>query len=93
MLKNSPKRIGEQIEITIAFNPEKREIVSHPKLLAALKKNKDARLVFENLRPSLQLEIIRYISALKTEESVDRNVTRAIDFLCGKGRFIGRDNP
>ena len=91
MLKNSPKRIGEQVEITIAFNPEKREIAPHPKLLAALKKNKDARLLFENLRPSLQFEIIRYISSLKTEKSIDRNVTRAIDFLTGKDRFIGRD--
>ncbi len=93
MLKNSPKRIGEQIEITIAFDPEKREIAPHPKLVEALKKNEDARLVFENLRPSLQFEIIRYISALKTEESVDRNVMRTVDFLCGKGRFIGQDRP
>jgi len=93
MLKNSPKRIEEQIEITIAFNPEKREIAFHPKLLAALKKNKNALAVFDTLRPSLQFEIVRYISALKTEESVDRNVTRAIDFLSGKARFIGRDKP
>lgn len=93
MLKKSPKRIGEQIEISIAFDPEKREITPHPKLLAALNKNKDACLVFENLRRSLQLEIIRYISALKKEESVDRNVARAIDFLSDKGRFIGRDKP
>jgi len=47
----------------------------------------------DSLRPSLQKEIVRYISFLKTEESIDRNVDNAIQFLLGKKRFIGRDKP
>lgn len=93
MLKNSPKRIGEQIEISISYDSEKREIPIHPKLSEALNENQEANTVFENLRPSLQHEIIRYIANLKTEESINRNVLKAIDFLLGKGKFVGRVKP
>lgn len=93
MLKNSPKRIGEQIEISIVYDPQKREIPIHPKLSKALHENAAANTVFQNLRPSLQHEIIRYISNLKTEESIDRNIPKAIAFLLGKGKFVGREKP
>lgn len=93
MLKNSPKRIGEQIAISISYDPEKREIPIHPKLLQALNENKEANSVFQNLRPSLQQEIIRYIANLKTDESIDKNILKAIDFLLGKGKFVGREKP
>lgn len=93
MLKNSPQRLGEKIEVTIKYDPSDRSIKPHPKLVKALKENNEAQSVFDNLAPYLQKEIIKYISFLKSEESVDRNVNKAIDFLLGKGRFIGRDKP
>src|ERR1700761_7396425 len=70
MLKNSPKRVGETITIGIEFDPDERIIAHHPGFVAALKENKEAKAVFDKLTPSLQLEIVRYISRLKTEESV-----------------------
>lgn len=93
MLKNSPKRIGESITVTISHDPLDRRVLPHPKLMHALAKNPEARRVFDGLPPYLQKEIIRYISFLKTESSVDRNVAKAIDFLLGKGRFVGRAKP
>ena len=93
MLKNSPKRIGETIEVTIDHDPSDRTIEPHPKLLTLLQENEQAQAVFDSLRPSLRFEIVRYISRLKTAESVDKNIIRAIDFLLGKGRFVGRDGP
>ena len=93
MLKNSPKRIGEIIEVEIEFDPSDRTIKPHPKLTKALTDNIKAKAVFENLSPSKQKEIIRYISNLKTENSIDKNVTRVINFLLGKERFVGRDKP
>lgn len=93
MLKNSPKRIGEEIEVEIEFDPSDRTIEPHPKFSKALLDNKEANDVFENLSPSKQKEIVRYISNLKTEKSVEKNVTRAINFLLGKERFVGRDKP
>lgn len=91
MLPKSPERIGELIELSIELDFSDRTIHSHPKLVQALHDNPKANAVFESLAPSLQNEIVRYIANLKTEVSVERNVRKAIGFLLGKERFIGRD--
>ncbi|MEL6719303.1 MAG: YdeI/OmpD-associated family protein [Bacteroidota bacterium] len=93
MLKDSPRRIGEVIEVAIEYDPSDRTIKPHPKLVQALVENQEAKAVFDNLSPSKQKEIVRYISNLKTESSINRNVTRAINFLLGKERFVGRNKP
>lgn len=93
MLANSPKRIGESIEVTIQFDPADRILQPHPKLIAALNENEAAKMVFDNLRPSTQKEIVRYISHLKSEKSVTSNIDKAIGFLLGSNSFIGRDKP
>jgi hypothetical protein len=43
MLPHSPNKIGEEIEVTIAFDSVDRTIEPHPKLIEAFKKNKEAR--------------------------------------------------
>ena|SRR5258705_12492641 len=93
MRKIAKKEVGDTANVEIAFDPEERVIPMHPKLIQALNQNPDAKKIFDSLRPSLQLEIVRYISFLKTEGSIDRNVLRAVNFLFGKERFIGRDKP
>jgi hypothetical protein len=93
MRKAAGKDVGDTAEFTIAFDPADRTVPMPAELAAALKKNKKAQVVFDNLIPSRKKEIMRYINSLKTEESVDRNVARAIKFLLGKERFIARDNP
>jgi uncharacterized protein YdeI (YjbR/CyaY-like superfamily) len=93
MLKNSPNRIGETIELTIAFDPIERTIIPHPKFIKALEENNNAKIVFDGLSPSKRHEIIRYISFLKTEKSIDQNIKKAIDFLLGNGKFVGRNKP
>jgi hypothetical protein len=93
MLKNSPKRIGESIQITIQVDTESREIKAPEKFIEALNSNPEAKKVFGHLSASGKLEIVRYLAALKTEDALHRNITRAILFLSGKGRFIGRDKP
>jgi len=93
MRKAAGKETGDVADFEIAYDPDKRKTALHPGLRRALKDNKDAKIIFERLRPSIQLEVTRYISNLKTREAVERNVTRAINFLLGKERFIGRDSP
>jgi hypothetical protein len=93
MLPESPQKIGEIIEVEIEFDQKDRTIQAHPKLTKALKENKEAQKVFDGLSPSKQKEIVRYISFLKSDESIARNVEKAIGFLLGKNRFIGRDKP
>jgi hypothetical protein len=93
MLKNSPKKIGETIEITVCFDPESREIEPPNDFLKALTDNEEAKIVFDNLPPSRKFEIVRYLARLKTEEILEKNIKRAINFLLGNERFIGRDKP
>ncbi|MFT4061851.1 MAG: YdeI/OmpD-associated family protein [Edaphocola sp.] len=93
MLKNSPKHIGEIIDITINFDPEKREVQTPEKFTKALNENKEAKTVFDSLSASRKLEIVRYLANLKTEETKEKNIQRAINFLLGKERFVGRDKP
>lgn len=93
MRKSVNRDVGDIAVFEITFDPAKREIPPHPKFVKALAENKTAKIIFESLRPSRKLEILRYLSFLKTEESVDRNIARAINFLLSKGRFIGRGKP
>lgn len=92
MLKASHKKVGDKINLAIEFDPGQRVVPMHPKLKSALSKNKEAKKAFNNLSPSRQKEIMKYIGFLKTEASIDKNVDRAIQFLEGKSRFVGRDN-
>ncbi len=93
MLKDSPKRIGEMVDVTIQHDPEDRTIQAHPGFAKALEENRGAKIVFDSLPASRKKEIVRYIAALKTPESVSKNIQRAIGFLTGDGRFVGRDKP
>lgn len=93
MLKKSPERIGEEISIEIQIDNVERTVTAHPKLAKALNENQSAKAVFEQLSPSKQKEIIKYISVLKSEKSIDENIEKAIGFLLSKNRFIGRDKP
>jgi hypothetical protein len=93
MRKIAKKEVGDIANFEISFDPEERVILMHPKLFKALSENLEAQKIFNSLRPSLQLEIVRYISFLKTEETIDKNVLRAVNFLLGNERFIGRDKP
>ena len=93
MLKDAGKQVGDSTTLTIEFDAKERVVPIHPKLKKALKENAMAKKTFDKLPPSRQKEIIRYISHLKTEASVDKNVSRAISFLLGKGSFAGRDKP
>ena len=93
MRKAAKKEVGDSADFEIAFDPKKRVIKRHPAFLKALKQKKGAKKIFDQLPPYRQTEIIRYISFLKTEESVNRNVIKVIDFLLGKGKFTGRDSP
>ena len=93
MLHHSPKRIGEIIKISAEYDPEPRVIIPHPGFKKALNRNKEAKVVFDNLPPSRRKEIVRYLANLKTEKALEINILRAINYLLGKERFVGRDKP
>ncbi|MDQ0064472.1 YdeI/OmpD-associated family protein [Chryseobacterium lathyri] len=90
MLKNSPKRIGEIIEVSIEFDDSDRTISIHPKLEAAIKASAVATRNFENLIPSRKHELIRYINNLKTNTGIERNIEKIIRHLHGETDFFGK---
>jgi len=92
MRKVAGKDVGDTIEIKIDFDPKERTTPVHPKLKKAFKENKKAKTEFDKLSPSRQKEILRYINNLKSEETIDKNIQRAITHLTGKGSFVGRPN-
>lgn len=59
MLKNSPKRIGETIEVTVEYDNTDRSISIHPKLEQAIKNSHLATANFEKLIPSRRHELDR----------------------------------
>lgn len=93
MLKNSPKRIGEKITLSIAYDPKPRTIEMPAKFKEVLNNNLEAKKVFDALSASRKNEIVRYLARLKNEEVLNKNINRAINFLLGKERFVGRAKP
>lgn len=93
MLKDSPKRIGEEIEVTIRYDPVERTLTPHPELVKAINENELAKSVFDTLAPSKQKEMIRYIAVLKSEKSITIGIEKIIGFLTGKNKFAGREKP
>ncbi len=87
------KDVGDTISLDIRHDPVKRDVPMHNALGEALEKNKEAKERFMQLPPSRQKEIVRYIQHLKTVAAVQKNVERAVRFLQGNERFIGRDKP
>ncbi|WP_415327557.1 YdeI/OmpD-associated family protein [Chryseobacterium sp. MMS23-Vi53] len=90
MLKDSPKRIGEMIEVSVEFDDSDRTISIHPNLEKAINENSVALQNFENLIPSRRLELVRYINNLKTEASIQRNIEKIIKHLTGETDFFGK---
>lgn len=91
MLKAAAKDTGDTIKVHIEYDAEPPKTLMPVQLEEALARDRNAREAFEALAPSRQKEIMRYISFLKSEDSIRRNVEKAIAHLLGKGRFVGRN--
>jgi len=83
--------LGVMAKVKIDFDPKPREVPMHPKLKKGLQQNSKAKAAFDQLSPSRQKEIMKYINFLKSEESVDKNVARAIAHLVSSKPFIGQE--
>ncbi|PWN61012.1 YdeI/OmpD-associated family protein [Chryseobacterium viscerum] len=90
MLKNSPKRIGEVIDVVLEYDDSDRSIAIHPQLEKSIRGSALAAKNFENLIPSRRHELIRYINNLKTEASIQRNIEKIMKHLHGETDFYGK---
>lgn len=91
MLKDSPKRIGETLQISVTYDAADRTIPMNALFQQALESDDVAKNTYDSLPPYIKHEINRYFFMLKTDASVQKNIKRAINFLHGKERFVGRD--
>src|ERR1700687_428940 len=71
-------KVGDQATVEVSFDPRSRVVPMHPKFARALAENPLAAKAFEQLIPSRQKEIKRYLAALKSEETRDRNIGKRI---------------
>jgi len=81
MRKAAGVDVGDQAHVKIEFDPAPRIEALDPKLVQAFAGNKAAKTAFEKLIPSRRKEILRYLNAMKTESSLERNVEKIIQSL------------
>ncbi|WP_049629470.1 YdeI/OmpD-associated family protein [Cellvibrio sp. pealriver] len=94
VLKASSTQVGSLVEIKLQFDANYKPGPAHSMpawFSEALEQNQLAQQGWDQLIPSLQKEILRYLDRLKSTEAQTRNTQLAIHVLSGgKGRFLAR---
>jgi hypothetical protein len=94
MRKASETKVGDKVEVEIAFDEKYKSGPMHPMpkwFRSALSENPKAKTAWSALSPSRKKEILRYFANLKSPEAQERNLKRAMSALSGKEeRFMGR---
>lgn len=70
--------VGDEVSVELEHDPTPRIVPMPTEFAAALAKDPKARHAFENLTASHRKDILSYLNSLKTEESLKRNIKRAI---------------
>ena len=90
----SHTKVGDSVTVEVNFDEEYRSGPAHPLpswFSEALRQNQPATQAWSRLIPSRQKEILRYFANLKTPESQQRNLQRAMRALSGASeRFMGK---
>lgn len=86
MIKGAQVKLGETVVFEIEQDSPKSRNVSMSKFFRDELKRNEVMNLFRKLTPSRQKEILKYLSFLKTEESVKRNVKKVINGLKGTER-------
>jgi hypothetical protein len=83
MRRATGKDVGDRVSVRVAYDPEPRSEPMNPRLRRAFARDEVAREGFEALVPSRRKEILRYLNALKTVETLERNVRIVVRYLRG----------
>lgn len=81
MRKTLGKDVGDRIKVVLALATQDRTEPMNLTLAQALKKSAKGKTVFEKFSPSHQKELNRYLNRLKSEEALDRNLVKVMDYL------------
>lgn len=92
--KASATAAGDTVEVSLAFDDSYRGGPAHAmpaEFAARLDANPVARARWDQLSPSLQKEMLRYLARLKSDAARTRNIEQALNVLNGaKVRFMAR---
>ncbi len=83
MRKAADVEVGDRATVVLAFDPKLRALRVPSAFTKALAANRKAKAAFDALAPSRRKEIVRYLGNLKREETLLRNVEKAVRSLCG----------
>ena len=72
---------GAVVEISIELDQESREPVLPPALVTALKFSKAAAAEFRAMTTALRRQIVRYLTAVKSEATLERRIAKFITLL------------
>lgn len=87
---NTPMRqaanvdVGDQVMVGLQFDNIPRTVPAPREFELALSKNRQAKETFEQLVPSHQKEILRYLNNLKQPETLERNIQKVLRYLHGE---------
>lgn len=84
MRRDAGVAVGDQVHIGLQLEALPRTVPTPPKFTRALSKNKAAKVAFQELAPSRQREILRYLNNLKQAQTLERSIERVIRFLQGE---------
>lgn len=91
----SSTKVGDKVAAKVWLDVAYQNGPLHPmpkKLQQLFKQNEIAAKRWQELSPSRQKEVLRYIAGLKSEAAIDRNIHMFGGVLLGSnGRFMGRD--
>ncbi len=85
MLKASGLQNGDMAHVAIEYDARSRTVPLGVQLKEALAKDKAAKKAYDALAPHRQKEINRYLTGLKTEATLQRNIVVVVDSLAGRG--------
>ena len=92
--KASATAVGDTFEVSLAFDDSYRGGPAHAmpaEFAARLDANPVAKARWDQLSPSLQKEMLRYLARLKSDAARTRNIEQALNVLNGaKVRFMAR---
>lgn len=92
--KASKTGVGDKVTVDVEFDKDYRPGPMHPMptwFEEALDTDPKARQAWDELIPSRQKEILRYLARLKGAEARERNLKRAMNVLAGnRARFMAR---
>src|ERR1039458_6798237 len=88
------KHQGKRVRVILKLDLKPRVEPMNPGLASELKKDPKARAVFEDLSPSHQKELKRYLNHLKSPEALQRNVDKVMVYLRkSQARWFGKKKP